>query len=121
MEKGPGPSRRLLRTDLGSAGGKRVPCGTRRPRKGMSSPSLETFRRESEHETDLGSLLASLPPKAGTPPQSSSRMASGLCPEGTRRSIQLQLPRHEPKKSWHCPPGPSEGKQKSEPPALECP
>lgn len=86
-----------------------------------SSPARETFPRISAREGPQRDLLASLPPKAGIPPQISSQMASGLCLEGTRGSFQHQLPRHRPRRVGTVHQPLSKGEQKSKPSASECP
>lgn len=126
-EKGLAPSRKLLRTDPGPAGGKLGQ--TALPKKcwggvlaeESSSPVRETFLRISAREGSQRGLLASLPPKAGIPPQISSRMASGLCLEGTGGSFQHQLPRHRPRRVGTIHQPLSKGEQKSKPSASDCP
>lgn len=120
-EKGPAPSRRLLRTDPGPArgkGGRTAPPKTRVALRRDRAPRRWRLFGESQHRRGL---LPSLPPKAGTPPRISSQMASDLCLEGTRGSFQLRLPRHEPRRAGTIHQPLSKGEQKSKPSASECP
>nr|XP_054369212.1 uncharacterized protein LOC129046489 [Mirounga angustirostris] len=105
-EKGPAPSRRLLRTDPGPARGKWGADSSAKETGGLaegsSSPALETFRRISAQEGPPAQ-----PPTQSRDP-SSDFLSDGLrpLPGGHQGKLPASAAKTRAQKSWHHPPAP---------------